>query len=116
LAFIGWCRLRYFPTDKRTQSPLSAPYSLNGGGVQNVTGVSLVAPGTKYQERWNQLDVSVKKIVRIGQRRLEGQVAVFNVTNNNVVLAEVESYGASLGRPQNILQGRMLRLALLIAF
>jgi Carboxypeptidase regulatory-like domain len=105
-----------FPNSQRTQSPLSAPYSLNGGGVQNVTGVSLVAPGTKYQERWNQLDVSVKKVVRIGQRRLEGQVAVFNVTNNNVVLAEVESYGASLGRPLNILQGRMLRLALLVAF
>jgi hypothetical protein len=47
---------------------------------------------------------------------LEGQVAVFNVTNNNVVLAEVESFGRSLGRPLNILQGRMLRLALLLAF
>ena len=105
-----------FPNGQRTQSPVSAPYSLNGGAVQNVTGVSLVAPGTKYQERWNQLDVSAKKSVRIKQRQLEGQVAVFNVTNNNVVLSEVQAFGTSLGRPLNILQGRMLRLALLVTF
>jgi hypothetical protein len=105
-----------FPNSQRTQSPVSAPHSLNGGGVQNVSGVSLVAPGTKYQERWNQLDVSVKKIVRWRERSFEGQVAVFNITNNNVALAEVQAYGTSLGRPLNILQGRMLRLALLITF
>ena len=105
-----------FPNGQRTQSPLSAPYSLNGGSVQNVTGIALIPPGTKYEKRWNQLDVSVKKIVRLRRRELQGQVAVFNVLNSNVVLAENEQFGPSLGEPRNILQGRMLRLALLLSF
>ena len=38
------------------------------------------------------------------------------MTNGNVVLQEVQTYGASLGQPQNFLQARMLRLALLVNF
>ena len=105
-----------FPNGQRTQSPLSAPFSLNGGGVQNVPGVSLIPPGTKYQDRWNQLDVSVKKVIRVGQREIQGQIAVFNLLNSNVVLTENEQFGATLGEPRNILQGRMLRLGLLFNF
>ena len=95
---------------------MSAPYSLNGGSVQNVPGIALIPPGTKYEKRWNQLDVSVKKTARLRRRELQGQVAVFNVLNSNVVLAENEQFGPSLGEPRNILQGRMLRLALLLNF
>jgi len=105
-----------FPNGQRTQSPLSAPYSLNGGGVQNVSGVALIPPGTKYEDRWNQVDVSLKKVFRVGRREIQGQMAVFNALNSNVVLAENEQFGASLGEPRNILQGRMLRLGLLFNF
>ena len=41
---------------------------------------------------------------------------MFNALNSNVVLAENEQFGASLGGPRNILQGRMLRLGLLFNF
>jgi len=41
---------------------------------------------------------------------------VFNVTNGNVVLQEVQTYGLTLGQPQNFLQARMMRLALLVSF
>jgi len=41
---------------------------------------------------------------------------VFNVLNGSTVLQEVQTYGANLGQPQNFLQGRMMRLALLINF
>jgi hypothetical protein len=105
-----------FPNGQRTQSPLSAPYGLNGGGVQNVAGVSLIPPATKYENRWNQLDLSVKKVFLVRRRTIEGQVAIFNALNSNVVLAENEQFGAALGEPRNILQGRMLRLGLLLNF
>ena len=38
------------------------------------------------------------------------------MTNGNVVLQEVQTFGTTLGRPQNFLQARMMRLALLINF
>jgi hypothetical protein len=107
-----------FPNGQRTQSVSSAPYSLNGGAVQPNPGlgVALIPPGTKYEDRWNQLDVSVKKVFRVGRREIQGQIALFNALNSNVVLAENEQFGVTLGEPRNILQGRMLRLGLLFNF
>ena len=60
--------------------------------------------------------MSVKRIVRFGRRDVQAQMAIFNVLNRNVVLAENEQFGSTLGEPRNILQGRMLRLALLLNF
>jgi hypothetical protein len=58
-----------------------------------------------------------------------GQIAVFNIMNGNVVLAENENIAINattlqpltgaqqtLGNARNILQGRMLRLAVLLDF
>jgi hypothetical protein len=94
-----------------------------------VPGVSLIPTGSKYQKRWNQLDVSMKKTVKVGRRSFEGQIAVFNIMNGNVVLAENENIAINattlqpltgaqqtLGNARNILQGRMLRLAVLLDF
>ena len=78
--------------------------------------MNLISPNTKFQDRWNQLDLSAKRTFRVGKTDFQAQAAVFNVTNGNVVLQEVQTYGASLGQPQNFLQARMLRLALLINF
>jgi hypothetical protein len=55
-------------------------------------------------------------VFRVGRREIQGQIAVFNALNSNVVLAENEQFGATLGEPRNILQGRMLRLGLLFNF
>ena len=52
----------------------------------------------------------------MGNTDFQAQAAVFNVTNGNVVLQEVQTLGASLGQPLNFLQARMLRLALLVNF
>ena len=105
-----------FPNGQRTRVVTSAPILLAAGTQTQAPGVNLIAPNTKYQERWNQLDLSTKKTFRYGNKEFQGQLAVFNVTNGNVVLQEVQTYGATLGRPQNFLQGRMLRLALLVNF
>jgi hypothetical protein len=105
-----------FPNGQRTRPVVSAPILLAAGAQTQAPGVNLIAPNTKFQERWNQLDLSAKRTFRFGSKEFQGQVAVFNVTNGNVVLQEVQTFGANLGQPQNFLQGRMLRLALLINF
>jgi Carboxypeptidase regulatory-like domain/TonB-dependent Receptor Plug Domain len=111
-----------FPNGQRTRAVLSAPILLNAGTQTQAPGVNLIAPNTKYQERWNQLDLSAKKTFRYGNKEFQGQFAVFNVFNGNVVLQEVQTtslvtgLSSTLGQPQNFLQARMMRLALLISF
>ena len=104
-----------FPNQQRTRVVLG-PHPACRGHTDAGAGVNLISPNTKFQERWNQLDLSAKKTFRFGSKEFQGQFAVFNVTNGNVVLQEVQTFGANLGQPQNFLQGRMMRLALLINF
>jgi hypothetical protein len=105
-----------FPNGQRTRVVTSAPILLAAGTQQQAPGVNLIPPNTKFQDRWNQLDLSAKKTFRFGTKEFQGMASVYNITNNNVVLQEVQTYGASLGQPQNFLQARMLRLALLVNF
>src|SRR5262249_35481602 len=49
--------------------------------------VPLVAPGTEYAERVNQLDLSVGKWFQIAKGRFQGQLDVFNVLNRSSVLS-----------------------------
>ncbi|HEY7173262.1 MAG TPA: carboxypeptidase regulatory-like domain-containing protein [Vicinamibacterales bacterium] len=105
-----------FPNGQRTRVVTSAPILLAAGTQTQAPGVNLIAPNTKFQDRWNQLDLSAKRTFHVDRKEFQGQIAVFNVFNGSTVLQEVQTYGANLGQPQNFLQGRMMRLALLINF
>jgi hypothetical protein len=67
-------------------------------------------PGTLYYPRWNQLDVAIKKSFRLAGYQLTAQADVYNALNGSNVTTETQTYGPNLGRPQTILQGRLLRL------
>ena len=54
--------------------------------------VNLVTPGTLYGDRVRQLDVSAKKAINLGGRRLTVGVDVYNVANNNVTLAFSQAF------------------------
>src|SRR5258708_23975702 len=86
-----------------------------GGRTQSVT-VNLVPPGSKYLDRWTELDLSFRKVFSIGKYRVDGALDMFNALNSNVVLAENQNYGSTLGQPQAVLQGRLLRLSSQIKF
>jgi hypothetical protein len=106
-----------FPGGQRTRVVTSSPVLLAGGGVTAAPGVDLISPGTKYEPRWNQLDLSFKRTFRAGGgRQVQAQAAVFNVLNGSAVIQENQSFGVSLGQPQVALQARMLRLAILLNF
>jgi len=105
-----------FPNGQRTRAAVSAPILLAAGSQTQAPGFNLIEPNTKFEPRWNQLDLSAKRTFRYHQKEVQGQLAVFNVMNANTVLQEVQSFGLSLGQPQNVLQGRLMRLALLISF
>ena len=80
-----------------------------------IDDVLLLAPGTRYLDRWNQVDLSIKRRFRAGGMDVLPSLDLFNVGNSSPVLAEVETYG-SAGIPLTILGGRMMRLGVLVLF
>ena len=86
-----------------------------GGRTQSVT-VNLVPPGSKYLDRWTQLDLSFRKVFKVGRYRLDGALDMFNALNSNVVLSQNQNFGSTLDQPQAVLQGRLLRLSSQIKF
>jgi hypothetical protein len=47
---------------------------------------------------------------------MTGILNVYNTLNSNVVLTENQTFGAALGQPLTILQGRIFRAALQMKF
>src|SRR3989441_7936011 len=86
-----------------------------GGRTQSVT-VPLNAPGTKYLPRWNQLDISVQRVIHTRRVDIQPGISVFNVLNSSAVLNEIQTFGSALEQPLNTLQGRFMKIEALIKF
>jgi hypothetical protein len=81
------------------------------GNAPNVT-VNLVAPGTMYGDRINQLDVRAAKILNFGGSRTMIAVDVYNTLNSSAVLSYNPSFvpGGTWLQPLSILTPRFIRL------
>jgi hypothetical protein len=88
------------------------PAGLFPGGRTKSETVVLNEPGSLFWDRWNQLDVNVKKNFRHNNHVLTFQVDVFNVLNSNAIRAGQNGVGGSLGQATTIMIGRFPRLAL----
>ncbi len=82
----------------------------NGQRTQAQT-IVLNEPGSLYGERWNQVDVNVKKNIRYGNKVHTFQLDLFNVLNNNSIRTLTDTVGTSLGQVTAIMPGRFPRLA-----
>ena len=82
--------------------------------AQRTKSESLVLnePGSLFMDRWNQLDVNVRKNFRHNNHVITLQVDVFNVLNSNAIRGINNTVGTSLGQVTNIMVGRFPRLAL----
>jgi hypothetical protein len=99
---------------------LNVNYVVDGTIIPNLTQASvtvpLVEPGTKYLDRWNQIDLRLAKKFRVGRATIQGQFDIFNLLNSSSILSVVETYGASLDRPSSILQGRLFAVGAQLHF
>jgi hypothetical protein len=81
--------------------------------------VNVIKPGTLFTDRLNQLDLRVSKIFRLGGRRVEGMIDVFNAINANTV-SEVNGVygtdGALWNQAQGILPGRLVKFGVQVDF
>jgi len=84
--------------------------------------VNIIAPGTVYGERLNQIDLRVGKVFRFaGSRRLVGSVDIYNAFNGNSVLRQSAAYPTSAtsspwGVPQLVQQARLFKFTLTANF
>ncbi len=78
--------------------------------------LDLAAPGQAYYERQNQLDLGFRKVFRIRKIQCSGQADIFNATNSSYVKNQNITLGPSLGQPLDILNPRLLRLAMQMRF
>ncbi|HET7216781.1 MAG TPA: hypothetical protein VFJ02_01975, partial [Vicinamibacterales bacterium] len=87
------------------------------GGAANVT-VNLIAPGTMYAPRINQLDVRAGKTLAYRRTRSRLALDVFNLFNSSAVLSYDTSFvpNGSWLQPQSILTPRLFKLSAEIDF
>jgi hypothetical protein len=81
--------------------------------------INVVAPGTMYGERLNQLDLRFGKIFTVGRTRLHGMIDLYNAFNNDTVLTQNNTYGtngASWQVPTFILQARVVKFGVQMTF
>jgi hypothetical protein len=61
------------------------------GNAANVT-VNIIDPWTRTQDRVNQLDLKVAKIIRLGRSRMTVGMDIFNALNSSAVLGRQQAY------------------------
>jgi hypothetical protein len=85
--------------------------------TQTSVNVTLNEPGTLYNDRVNQLDLTISRTFRVnGNVQIRPEVGVFNALNANPVLTITNTWGPALGRVNSILDPRLVRLGLTMRF
>jgi hypothetical protein len=105
---------------RNTRYPANCPAPCPAGAlvIPNLTetslSVPLVAPGTEFLPRLNQLDLSVGKWFQLGWMRVQGQIDLFNVFNKSTELSyRSTNFGTpAYLQPSSILQARIVRIGM----
>jgi hypothetical protein len=78
--------------------------------------VRLNQPGSEYNDRLNQLDLTIARNIRNGRLVIRPELAMFNALNAAPVLTQTNVFGPNLGRVNSILNARLLRVGVLVKF
>jgi hypothetical protein len=70
----------------------------------------LLAPGQRYNDRWSQLDLGLRRTMRFGDKQLMIDLQAFNALNSSAIRTRNQTFGSSLFRPTATLEGRIIRL------
>ena len=84
------------------------------GGAANIN-VNILAPGTLYGERMNQLDFRFSKILKFGRTKTIASFDLYNILNVSPVLT-LNNALATWQRPQSILNARFAKIVLQLDF
>jgi hypothetical protein len=97
-------KLATLPVSAATTTTLGRPLALG------TASAPLMAPGTEFADRLNQLDVRLGRTFKVGNRgRVQGTFSVYNLLNANSTLVWNTTYGPAWLTPSLILQGRLVK-------
>jgi hypothetical protein len=84
--------------------------NLSAGANANAT-LNIIPPGTDYEPRTQELDMSFRKLIKLGRGRVAASLDVFNILNRGDIQSENLVYGTSWLKPLIILPGRQLKIS-----
>jgi len=100
--------------------PINITYVVNRAIVPSLVAAEVTTrlnrPGEDYYDRNNQLDFSASKEFRVKSLRIRPQIDLFNAWNVSPVVSQVTTFGSSLGRPNRVLDARLLRVGVQVNF
>jgi hypothetical protein len=80
-------------------------------GAAGTALVDILPANTLFEDRFNQVDLRLTKILRVGKTgRIQARFDAYNITNSSSVLSSVSRIGAQWLRPTNILGARTFKL------
>jgi hypothetical protein len=85
-------------------------------GAAGTATVQLVAPGTMFGDRLNQVDFRVTKTFRANRANIRGMMDLYNLFNASPVLALNNRYGPAWQQPFVILAGRFVKFGVQVDF
>jgi hypothetical protein len=72
--------------------------------------VSLIQPGTMFENRYTQLDLRLTKIIHMGGARLQVMLDAYNVLNTIAFIGRNNTFGTtSWGQPNGLQLGRLFK-------
>ena len=79
--------------------------------TQTIT-IPLMAPGSAFLDRLNQIDISVRKVFEMANgMRVDVQADIYNIINGSPIIEGTNYFGSGLGNVTRTVQGRFLQLA-----
>lgn len=105
-AFGGILAARAF-TSAEIQPSLGRPLSTGPS-----TTLQMIPASSVYGDRMHQIDWRLTRNFNIGGGRIQPQLDIYNVFNDNAVLTMNNTYGAQWQRPTQILLGRVIKFGI----
>ena len=80
--------------------------------------IDLIAPGEKWGDRVNEVDLRFAKIVRFGRTRTHVGIDIFNILNSDAILTYNQTFapGGAWLAPQSVLTPRFVKVSAQIDF
>jgi len=86
-----------------------------GGIAAGTTGLNLIAPGTTFGPRFNQIDLRLGKVVRFANRKAVASLDLFNILNADTIAGASATYGTWLA-PTAVVAPRLAKVSVTFDF